>query len=118
MFGALGDSLTLTGELTGTSVNGAAGADSFVVKSTMLSASLQGGDAADTFDFTAGSASIVDTTIKGGNGADNISLYGASDVIFDIALVTSFWWYGCRHSALHWSVLNNSIHAGVAMTAL
>ena len=113
MFGALGDSLTLTGELTGTSVNGAAGADSFVVKSTMLSASLQGGDAADTFDFTAGSASIVDTTIKGGNGADNISLYGASDVIFDIASGDSvFGGTGADTLLFTGSVLNNSIHAG------
>ena len=40
----------------------------------MSSASLEGGTGADTHNFTAGSVSLVGTTIKGGGRSDNISL--------------------------------------------
>ena len=40
---------------------------------------------ADTIDFSSNSVSILGTTIKGDTGADKISLYGANDVVFDLA---------------------------------
>ena len=79
----------------------------------MSSASLEGGSGADTLNFSAGSASILATTIKGGAGADNISLYGANDVVFDIASGDSiFGGTGADTLLFTGSVLNNSIQAG------
>ena len=72
-----------------------------------------GGAANDTLNFTAGSASILATTIKGGAGADNISLYGANDVVFDVASGDSiFGGTGADTLFFTGSVLNNSIQAG------
>ena len=79
----------------------------------MSSASLEGGAGADTFNFTAGSASLLATTIKGGAGADNISLYGANDVVFNIASNDSvFGGTGADTLLFTGSVLKSSIQAG------
>ena len=79
----------------------------------MSAASIVGGTGADTLNFTAGSASILATTIKGGAGADNISLYGGNDVVFDIASGDSiFGGTGADTLLFTGSVLNNSIQAG------
>ena len=48
ILGALGDSITLTGVLTSTSINGGAGADSIVVQANMASASIESGAGNDT----------------------------------------------------------------------
>ena len=80
-----GDTVTLTGALTNTSLNAGGGADSILIKANMATASIVGGAAADTIDFVSSSVSAVATTIKGGAGADQVSLYGASDIVFDVA---------------------------------
>ena len=73
----------------------------------------------DTLNFTAGSVSILATTIKGGAGADNISLYGANDVVFDIASGDYvFGGTGADTLLFTGSVSNTAIQAGAAMTAL
>ena len=79
----------------------------------MSAASLEGGSGADTLNFTAGSASILGTTIKGGEGSDNISLYGANDVVFDIAS-NDLVFGGTEADTLLFtgSVVNTSIQAG------
>ena len=51
----------------------------------MASASIEAGAGADTLNFLPSSVSILGTTIKGGAGADNISLYGANDVVFNVS---------------------------------
>ena len=49
------------------------------------------------------SASILATTIKGGAGSDNISLYGANDVVFDVASGDSiFGGTGADTLDVHW----------------
>ena len=50
---------------------------------TLISAGAQG---AEMTPLTSpSSVSIVSTTIKGGAGADNISLYGANDVVLNVS---------------------------------
>ena len=84
LLGALADSITVTGALTSTSLNAGAGNDSFGHQGQHVCRFHCGGTGSDTLDFTAGSASIIATTIKGGAGADEISLYGGNDVVFNI----------------------------------
>ena len=79
----------------------------------MVSASIESGAGNDTLNFTASSASIVATTIKGGAGVDQISLYGANDVVFDVASQDSiFGGTGADTLFFTGSVLSNSIQAG------
>ena len=58
-------------------------------------------------------SSIVATTIKGGAGADNISLYGANDVVLNTSSGDSvFGGTGADTLLFTGSVLNSSIQAG------
>ena len=76
--------------MTSTSLDAAGGADSIIVGSKVvsgyfdLSAGIEGA-ADDTLTFLSSSVIVSATTIKGGAGADNISLYGANDAVFDTA---------------------------------
>ena len=68
---------------------------------------------ADTLNFIASSVSIAGTTIKGDANADNISLYGANDVVFDLASGDSiFGGTGADTFFFTGSVVSNSIQAG------
>ena len=65
------------------------GNDSIVIASNVASGYLDVGDAGnDTLNFLPSSVSAVSTTIKGGTGADQISLYGANDVVFNVSVAT------------------------------
>ena len=116
--GASADTVTLTGVLTSTTLDAGSGADSIVVNANVasgyfdLSAGAVGA-ADDTLNFLPSSVSIVSTTIKGGAGADNISLYGGNDVVFDVASGDSiFGGTGADTLLFTGSVLKSSIVAG------
>ena len=90
LLGASADSITLTGVLTSTSVTAGSGADSILIKSNVASGyfDISAGAHAvadDTLNLLSSSVSAVSTTIKGGGGADVVSLYGANDVLFNLA---------------------------------
>ena len=90
LLGASADSITLTGALTSTSVTAGSGADSILIKSNVASGyfDISAGAHAvadDTLNLLSSSVSAVSTTIKGGGGADVVSLYGANDVVFDLS---------------------------------
>ena len=113
ILGGAGDTVTLSGALTSTSVNAGGGDDSIVIKANMASASLEAGAGSDTLNFLPSSVSLVATTIKGGAGADNISLYGANDVVLDVVSGDSvFGGTGADTLLFTGSVLNSSIQAG------
>ena len=68
---------------------------------------------ADTLNFTSSSVSILGTTIKGATDADVVSLYGANDVVFDLASGDSiFGGTGADTFFFTGSVVSNSIQAG------
>ena len=71
LLGAGGDSITLTGALTSTSVTAGSGDDSIVSRANVASGYLDisagaEGAADDTLNFLPSSVSVVSTTIKGG----------------------------------------------------
>ena len=79
----------------------------------MLLSYLDIGAGADTLNFLPSSASAVSTTIKGGTDADQISLYGANDVVFDVSSGDSvFGGTGADTMLFTVSVTRSSIAAG------
>ena len=81
------DSITLTGALTSTSVTAGVVLIRFLLRRMLLLATSISGAAGadDTLNLLSSSVSAVSTTIKGGAGADVVSLYGANDVVFDVS---------------------------------
>ena len=63
------------------------GADSILVKANVASGyfDISAGAGNDTLNLLSSSVSAVSTTIKGGAGADVVSLYGANDVVFNVS---------------------------------
>ena len=122
LLGASADSITLTGALTSTSVTAGSGADSILIKSNVssgyfdISAGTQDSGveiADDTLNFLPSSAAAVSTTIKGGVGIDVVSLYGASDVVFDVSSGDMvFGGTGADTMLFTGSVVNSTINAG------
>ena len=115
--GAAADSVTLSGVLTSTTLTAGTGADSIVVNANVasgyfdISAGSSGAD--DTLNFLPSSVSVVSTTIKGGAGTDQISLYGANDVVLDVSSMDSvFGGTGADTLLFTGSVLKSSIVAG------
>ena len=71
------------------------------------------GAADDTLNFLPSSVSAVSTTIKGGNGQDVVSLYGANDVVFDVSSGDSvFGGTGADTMLFTGSIVSSSIAAG------
>ena len=116
LLGAAADTVTLTGVLTSTTLNAGSGADSIVVQANMSAALCRPcstGRCNDTLNFLPSSVNILATTIKGGAGADNISLYGANDVVLNVTSGDSvFGGTGADTLLFTGSVLNSSISAG------
>ena len=117
LLGASADTITLTGVLTSTSVTAGSGADSIVVQANVASGyfdiSAGAGAADDTLNLLPSSVSAVSTTIKGGGGADVVSLYGANDVVFNLLSGDSvFGGTGADTMLFTGSVVNTSINAG------
>ena len=111
------DTVTLTGVLTSTTLDAGSGADSIVVKANVASGYFDlsagaAGAADDTLNFLPSSVSILGTTIKGGAGVQH-HLYGANDVVLDVASGDSvFGGAGADTLLFTGSVLNSSIQAG------
>ena len=112
LLGASADSITLTGALTSTSVTAGGGADSILINSNVASGYLDiSGAGNDTLNFS--SVSAVSTTIKGGAGADVVSLYGASDVVFERSSGDAiFGGTGADTMLFTGSVVDTTINAG------
>ena len=114
LLGGSADSITLTGALTSTSVTAGAGADSILVKANVASGYFDISAAGnDTLNLLSSSVSAVSTTIKGGVGADVVSLYGANDVVFNLSSGDSvFGGTGADTMLFTGSVTDSSINAG------
>ena len=55
----------------------------------------------DTINFVASSVGLLATTIKGAGDADNVSLYGANDVVFDLVSSDSIFGGTGAHPDVH-----------------
>ena len=110
LLGASGDSITLTVQLTHP-LQQEMELILWSLRPTWLP-SIVSGSGADTLNFTAGSASIIGTTIKGDDGIDKISRWSERCCLQHRLPRFDFWWNWCRHHVVHQHCSSNSIQAG------